>query len=90
MDTASLFASVHPAGTVTLAMALEAVVGPVLAGLTNGLGEPPGVGLGSPDVTPPLTVTPARLPMTASTVPQPAMRTTSATTPAMIIVHRVR
>jgi hypothetical protein len=90
MDTASLAATDHPAGTVTLAMVLEAVVGPVLGGLTRGLGDPPGDGLGSPDVTPPLTVTVPRLPMTASSVPQPAMTMTSPTTPAMIIIQGVR
>jgi hypothetical protein len=67
------------------------VVGPVTGavGVTIGLGEPPGVGLGNP-VIPPLKLTTPRLPSSATAVPQPAMTMTSPTTALTINVHGVR
>jgi hypothetical protein len=78
---------------VRLTVSLATAEGPVGAtvGEATGDGLTAGVGLGTSGVpTDPVMDAEPLLPKMASAVPQPAMSTTSATTPAMISIQGVR
>src|SRR2546427_10937554 len=87
----SLLATAHPAGPRPVSPSFAAgVVAPGFeVGEATGVGVTPGAGLvsGLPIPEPPGEL---RLPMTASAVPNPAINTVRARTPAMISIHGVR
>jgi hypothetical protein len=92
IDSTSLLATDHWAGTFTETPSLDSVVAPSGAdvGDAMGVGVTPGVGLGSSVPTPgPELLAVPRLPRIASAVPHPAIKTVSATTAAMISIHGV-
>src|SRR5438309_10546240 len=89
----SFCATDHPTGTGTVSPSFESVVAPFgfEVGDPTGLGDPGGDGLASWLPTPvPLVPDELRLPMTASAVPNPAIKTVRARTAAMISIHGVR
>src|SRR5256885_6230375 len=92
IDSASLLSTVQPVGTVRVSASLDSVLGPVevVVGDATGLGEVAGVGLGTSAMPPPDVLFVLRLPRIARAVPQPAITTVRATTPAMISIHGVR
>src|SRR2546426_9070396 len=87
----SLLATDQPGGTGTVSPSFDSVVvAPGFeVGEATGVGDTPGDGLvsGLPIPEPPGEL---RLPMTASAVPNPAINTVRARTPAMIRIHGVR
>ena len=87
----SLLATDQPGGTGTVNPSFDSVVAApgFEVGEPTGVGVTPGAGLvsGLPIPEPPGEL---RLPMTASAVPNPAIKTVRARTPAMISIHGVR
>src|SRR5713226_5191022 len=87
----SLLITVQPLGTSTDSLAFDAVPVdvPPPVGVGIGVGVPAGVGLDRDVKLPPVCVFLPN-PLNASTVPHPAMITTSPTTTAAMITHGVR
>jgi hypothetical protein len=90
IDSASWLATDQPAGIGTLTVGVDVVVAPFVddVGEAIGLGDVPGVGLGSPEI-PPVTVIPPPW-RSAIAVPQPAITRIRTTTAPMIRTHGVR
>jgi hypothetical protein len=93
MYSESLLFSCHPGGSTTDSVWFATLAPPAGVGMGDviGVGEPAGVGLGTPVPSPVEVVWLAFLELnTASAVPHPAMTTTNPTTAAMIITHGAR